>query len=66
MVSVNELGQIARAAESAKRRKAPILKLGSRAEYKAVAAAVRRQPGVGPFTAICVALEIATLMTRLK
>jgi transposase len=60
--SVNELGHLRQhAAESAQRLKRAILKLGDRAEYQAVAAALRRQPGVGPFTAIRVVLEIATI-----
>lgn len=61
-MSVNELGKTREAAaESAKRLKAAVLGLAKRPEYAAVAAALRRQPGVGPFTAIRLVVEIGTI-----
>jgi len=59
---VNELGRLREAgAESAKRLKAAILALAKRPEYAAVVAAIRRQPGIGPFTAIRLVVEIGTI-----
>lgn len=60
--SINELGKLREgAAKSAQRLKGAILALGKRAEYATVAKALRGQPGVGPFTAIRLVLEIGTM-----
>lgn len=60
--SVNEIGKLREAAaESSQRLKTAILDLAKRPEYAAVASALRRQPGVGPFTAIRLAVEIGTI-----
>lgn len=61
-MSLAELGKLREAAaESAARLKAAVLALARRPEYATVAAALRRQPGVGPFTAIRLVLEIGTI-----
>jgi transposase len=60
--SIEELQKLREAAaDSAQRLKAAILDLARRPEYATVASALRRQPGVGPFTAIRLALEIGTI-----
>jgi transposase len=60
--SIEELGKLREtAAESTQRLKGAILALAKRPEYTAVASALRRQPGVGPFTAIRLVLEIGTI-----
>ena len=60
--SIEELGKLREAAaDSAQRLKAAILDLAKRSEYATVAHALRRQPGVGPFTAIRLVLEIGTI-----
>jgi hypothetical protein len=51
--SIEELDKLREAsAESAPRLKAAVLDLAKRPEYATVARALRRQAGVGPFTAI--------------
>lgn len=60
--SIEELAKLREAAaESAERLKAAILDLAKHPEYATVARALRRQPGVGPFTAIRLVLEIGTI-----
>ena len=60
--SVNELGALREAgAQSAQRLKAAVLQLAACPEYAPLVAALRRQPGVGPFTAIRLLLEIGTM-----
>ncbi|MGV1015399.1 MAG: IS110 family transposase [Methyloceanibacter sp.] len=60
--SVEELTRLREvAAESAKRLKAAVLDLAKRPEYAVVASALRHQPGVGPFTAIRLVVELGTI-----
>jgi transposase len=60
--SIEELGKLREAAaDSAQRLKAAILDLAKCPEYAAVASALRRLPGVGPFTAIRLVLEVGTI-----